>query len=449
MAFILEVAEKHLAYGMNWGQIPAGRGERSKIADMGGRFNASHKLRMTVAGHIQHGFLEGGNRIAGKVKKGSILSAAALFSSLVSHNQNSILVYLFDNKKKAAVIALIEGVVYQDAIISLGSGFEKDDGGNLREDGTFDLQSDSGTAKIRDRIDAIYNETGKDFIAYGNYFYGFPDSLPMTPEDLLQGDHGLAALTKFSDPRGAIKVGIFALIVAVSFLGYSEYQAREKKRKELEALKTQVNPMDAYRKNLITVLAKLKFGGKEAQKLLVDPMFDRQIEVGGWYLSSTQCTKQGECEEKWLIATGTNQRFIDINKLGVATLSPDLKTITNNYSLKTSPTTLTIAELPIYDDFWRKLTTQAQLFSEVGVIVKAGQTPAITFSLPAGISPKQITPGAGIARAEVSYVGPIGLTRDVLQSLPENVQIDEIKITLGDSLDTHNFSIKGYYYVKK
>jgi hypothetical protein len=448
MAFIFESDDKQIAYGLKWGDVTPGRGESGRVADLGSRFNATHKLVMSVDGKPHYGFLESGARIKPKTKKGSIVSAAALFASLVPAGENSILVYTFENKKKAAIIALIGGVVYQDIILSLGAGIDRSDG-TLRDDGTFDPDSNTTLAIVSDRIDAIHNETGQDFVPYGNYYVGFPESKEMTPETLLGGNVFGARIVKFTDARGTIKIAVVSLILMSMFGGYKFYQNKEKARKEREAMQNQVNPMDLYRSNIAPILARLRFTGPMAESALLNPMLKRDIDQAGWLMSEALCDKTGTCAEKWASLGGTNDSFVATNKVGEAAFNPDLKALSNRYIVPVAPAGVTIAELPTQEAFWKQITTQAQNYAASEVAMKIAPVAGLDFALPPGVTIGSVTPGMGLARAEFEMQGPLGFASDALRGLPANVMVEELKFTVSENLESNNFSVKGFYYVKK
>jgi hypothetical protein len=447
MAFIFESDGKLLAYGMRWAQVEPGRGEKARIADLGRRFDATHKLQINVGGKISHGFLDVGGRLPGKPPKGALVSAAALFAAATPADQNSILVYIFENKKKAAIIAVLGGTVYQDVVINLGANnLEKTDG-VLQDDGTFKMDEDAAFAKVRDRVDSIFNETGQEFEPYGNYYFGFPESNPMSPSDLVAANNGSASLIKFSDPRTTIRVAVIAILIAGSLIGYQKYQEREKKRREAAAAAAQVDPMQLYRNNLQTLLPTMKFTGEMADKSIVNVMMARDTVLAGWQLGDFSCDPKG-CSEKWDSIGGDNAAFAMANRTGSQQFGTDLKTIVNSYPVSTAAAPMALDEIPAFNQFWSSFSNLAQSMSVAGVSVQIGPEPSMDFSLPPGVVRANVPAGSGIARGEVTVIGPLGLMREVLAKLPANVAITGIKTNPAKELDTISFEIKGYYYVK-
>lgn len=448
MAFIFESDGKLLAYGMRWAQVEPGRGEKSRIADLGKRFDATHNLQINIGGKVSHGFLDAGGRLPPKVPKGALVSAAALFAGAVPADQNSILVYIFENKKKAAIIAVVGGTVYQDVVVNLGTNSLEKTDGVLQEDGTFKMEEDAAFAKIRDRVDSIFNETGQEFEPYGNYYFGFPESTPMSPSDLVAADKGVSGLGKFSDPRTTIKIAIVALLIGASLIGYQKYQEKEKKRKAALAAQSQVDPMQLYRNNLKTLLPTLKFTGQMAEKSVVNAMMQRDTELGGWLLVDYSCDLSS-CSERWDNAGGDNASFAANNKIGNPQFSSDLKKIVNSYGIQTATQPMTMEEVPAFNQFWSSFSTLAQSMAGARVAVQVSAEPSMEFSLPPGVTRSNVPAGSGLVRGEVNITGPLGLVRDVLVKLPSNVAVTAIKANLtNDELDTTTFEMKGYYYVK-
>jgi hypothetical protein len=449
MALTLDVNGTLLAFGLNWASVPAGRGRSGKVADLGVRFKATHKVHL--AAQDQHGFLEAGGRLPGRLKKGAALAGAALFASLVPVGQDSILVYVVEAKKKAVVVVVVDGLIYQDIVLSLGSGLDKSDSGIMRSDGQFELSEEATLRKVQEKIDQIYNETGKDFTPYGNFYTTFPHSEQMDLGMLLDGDCDGASLSKFSDPRAALKMGAAALVCASLMFGFQQYKEHERKRKEIEAAQQQVDPMETYRANLTKVLGQAKFTTNDAKRLLLVPLDAREPEIGGWMLRSAKCTSLGACEEKWSAINGTAETFKEANHVPGKILSTadSLDAFVFGHQLEVKSAALNPAALPSATEFSARAVVLAQNMARVGVIVTWGKVPAVDFSLPPGVTAGMVKAGEGVARSSVEITGPSGLAHDVLEAMPDNLMVTEAALSGGEELDSKVFSIKGFYYVKK
>lgn len=418
MAVTIEVEDQHIVYGLMWGEVQDPKKENAEVNAMAKLMHGAYKTKLQTKTATHYGFAEEGHSLAKLVKRGRAHSAVALFANHSDATENSLLLHKVQDKK-VAIVALVKGVYYLDVVVARNA--------------------------VLDRVETLKNETNVAYVVYGDCADLVPESIALTPDELLRGDVKRALLKKHTDSSSR-KAIILALIVLGLGYGGLEWHKKEVKRQEMEELaRNQVDPVQLYKTELANVLPTILFTRNDMLTQLMPSVGKTETSHEGWRLLSVSCFKNGQCHEKWKRASGNNLSFMQGHSHSVI-FGPD-DTATRVVVSNVKPTILNVSNLPEQAVFTVQISSMLQDLVPLKVIGKVENSGLL--GLPAGVTPANIPKGIGLASGKFEVGGPVGLLYELAQALPENITTDEISVSIPDGNEQDaKFLIKGSYYVK-
>lgn len=406
-------------FGMTWGAIQDPKKESREATAFAKSNYAEYKVRVQSNNEISYGALSNASELIAKHKKGTVLSAAVLFASLVEATEHNLLVITLESGK-TAVIAVVNGVPYLDVVVP--------------------------SENASDRIHSLLRELGGAMQGFGDCTSQFPDASPMSVDELLTGDKKAAALHKFSDLKGIRTILILVALALAANFGWDYWKEVTKRREIEEARKKKIDPVKVYRESVQKLLAAGGVTGATATTAIWGAAKTVEIDQEGWQLESITCGP-ANCRETWKRKWGTNAGFVHAARTGSKATFSNEATLSNSYSTPAKPTPLTRETLPQRDAFELAFSTQAQSEKAVGISylyavpTVLGLTPGVT----AAAVPKELI----VYKGTFNGAGPLGLVDEVLAGLPANCTLDEFVISLsGGDPRAAKFNLKGSYYVK-
>ncbi|NTB05937.1 type 4b pilus protein PilO2 [Agrobacterium tumefaciens] len=424
MTVYVESKGVKVAFGLVWKHIEE-KGEKKQLAALVRRHKATHHIRWGSGSNLRYGVAAQRKGAPVQGKKTPVLSAAALFACQAGGDRNALLLLPIDEKHtRYGLIALVDGVPYLDLVI--------------------------GATHVRERVESLRQEGHGAYAEYGSH-PDFPGATEWTIEQLIGEFAAQATMTKsvVKSPSGKRAAIGFALLAVAAFnvWDYLETQRLE----EEAAQEKQVDPVAEYKQSVRLALSAASLPGADAYQAFWTPLNGRTTAVEGWAIDKIECNRTG-CTEDWVRLGGTNDMLIrqlpegTRFELAPPSVGLDKARATRPFAAKGSA--MGFATLPRKEPFEIELTSQAQrrtfekdLIGEAGVSYKPEQVKVHgnTDGVPANLH---------LLSGKVTISGPVGLMKETLLTLPENLAIDEMSMTSVQDALTTKFMIKGTFYVK-
>jgi hypothetical protein len=424
MAAFMEAAGVRIAFGVVWKQVDE-KHEKSQAAALVRKHKAAYKIRWASGAAVRYGVATQAKSAAENRKKSTVLSGAALFASQIGADGNALLILPMDAKhSKYALVALVDGAPYLDLVIAPNH--------------------------IRERVESLREEGHGTYAEFGSH-PDFPSATDWKIGDLIGESAAQSTMTKAVVRRPfAMKVAMGAVLFAAIGGAYT-WDYMEQQREEEEANKAVVDPVADYKRFLSQVLSGASVSGNAAFSAFWSPLAERQVTAAGWAIEKIACNRTA-CVEDWARHGGTNEAFIEqLPKgarydLGTGKAKPDALKVVRAFDAK--PVSVDAARLPAGEAFWVNITSLAQrLAFDKDLIGEFG----VDYSIE---SAKVLGSGSGVPKnlvveqGQFTVTGPLGLMKETLTTMQDNVSIDEISLDLAGGGIAAKFTVKGSYYVK-
>lgn len=424
MAEFVPINGKLLAFGLTWVTISHPKKEASERISLARAGQAEYVARYSgkVGREIKYGLAKRVIEEIGDQPKGSILSAALLFSEHIgskTSSENSLLVFQID-EKNVAIIALLKGAPYLDLVVKMGD--------------------------LDNQLASLYQEGHAAFALYSNLAAYSVNVI--SSNDLLEGNTKLAALARFTDPfKKALRIGMIVCAIGV-VAGLANWKITKNKREAQTATQNVVDPIQVYMENRQRLLANASFNGEVAAQVMWDVIKKREVTNAGWSLKNITCTPQ-RCEEHWQQNNGSYPALrATVHAPQTVTLQQNSETSVITYPLTGKRTALDFTTLQKKDALWIDLISQQQRLKRINPALVFTPKPAelrgITPTILVDSVPAEIRVYAG----EITIHAPLGLASDLLQHHLNHVMINEIAIDTLSNVQTASVQIKGTYYAQ-
>lgn len=432
MADFIPVNGKLLAFGLTWVTISHPKNEFRERITLSRSVQAEYRVRYADK-EIKYGLARQVNDYVGQQPKGTLLSAALLFSSyttITSTSENSLLIYQID-EKKVAIIALLKGTPYLDVVVKFN--------------------------ELDSQLASLFQEGHADFNVYGNIPTYVRQSL--SSSDLLSVSTSAHALVQFTDPIKRIRrMGIIVIVLGV-IGSFGVWKMTKANHEAEEAAKNRIDPIQIYTENCQRLLASANFNGEAALNTIWQVIKKREINVAGWSLKNIKCTPT-QCEELWQQKKNSFGNFALLRQRVHLPQTINLQANGENsvihYPL-TFPsvkvkTALVQSTLPQKEALWIELMSQQQRLKRINpALVFTPKSPKISglnsnSNIP--IMASYIPTNLRLYSGEITVSAPLGLATEIFQHHLRNVKIEEISINTFENIRNTSIQIKGTYYAQ-
>lgn len=425
MAVFMEAMGVRIAFGLIWKQVDE-KHERSQLAALLLKHRAQYQIRWAGGQSVRYGVASQGKSTADSRNKTAVLSGAVLFASQVGKGQNALLVTPIDTKaSKYAVVALVDGAPYLDLVLAANH--------------------------VRERVESLKQEGHGPYRQYGSH-PDFVEAAEWNTAKVFEAFAGQATMSKAVIRRPLGKQLAIGAVMLAAVAGTYTWDHLERERVEREEAEQMVlDPVAAYKASLQQALARVSIPGAAAFDGFWGPLAERQTTPAGGAIEKIVCNRTA-CVEDWSRLSGTNDDLIAQlpqgarYELGAGKLKDDTIRVIRDFKVR--PTTIDPNTLPARNEFVMRYTSQSQRRTFVRELTGEYELKH-TLETAKVLGNASGVPGALIVSSGTFEVtGPVGLMKETLTDLAENMSVDEISLDTAGGVVGAKFTVKGVYYVK-
>ncbi|MGE8450756.1 MAG: hypothetical protein ACN6OP_09120 [Pseudomonadales bacterium] len=437
---------RYVTFGLRWVLLQGPKAE--KLAKARARIDgAAYMSRIEFSEGTYFGLLTDYDREAagGKLKKGKLLSAAALLSTLPGISSSAIFIHAYKplgaDKRRAAVIVLHDGVVFDDRI-------------DIQLD---DLENHIGRARAS-IADLEGEQQAPSFAIYATDTNLHPDATELPLTQLVNGNADAAALVDARANAGTAMLLVAIVLLLVGWLGWDEW-ADYQKRQQLTQQPAQQGPTPAqlYQQALDARLRQIGIGPQAFMSAISRPMGESDTPREGYDLRKSTCNGDGVCTEDWdrVAGMGVLDRFIAANEGAQVKPSTDGKGATVSYRVQMpQKAAITRNVLGKAADVDVQMRSLMQRYVDMGIESKLDRP--LIFALPNGVQEAVLPAGVAVRYIPVEFSGPLALLPDLLGpdkpeelQFPANLFVDELTFNgLNGPVTSTTFVFKATLYVQ-
>ena len=419
-AFVLEVRErKSLVFGLQWREV---MNLKTEVPTHAAELKASHFVKVSKDDEstISCGFLRSEDKAG---LKGKAYSAAAALANIEDLPEAVLFAYYYEPTEKHFLIGIKSG--------SPLAGFDKvvDTADEVKA-----FAADfSVAAKTKVRIIGSSTILTVDTQLPLDALLEAPESSKSNP---------LAPYSKQDPVKIASAVLAVGFLAFASWYGYDSYQKQLQREALQRAPQQQLDPNEAYAANLEQLKTQTGIPFTSVVPSVQKAMATLPKELAGYKTSTVECSTSS-CFVTWSVDTGTMKEFEQKAPTFFEAVNYDLSgsKATNSLSIAIDAGNVLLTDLPKMRDF---LVEQGSLFQKLTNLgFSFSISPAEPFGVPAEVDPTQIE--NIIDSGTITFSGPFW-TIDGLNTLPPNVSLETLTLSVGE--DSVTFNAQGKYYVQ-